>query len=164
MFTSLAAAIAHNTRLAGPGLAWDVKGTSRPRSDAMRGLRAFLWTTQEGMCAACGEGVAISEGEVAHIVGNGADTDTDKMRGYTAGNLYMSHESCNLDDAAVFGAIIPATGFARPDLIALTLPGHRELVALGDTFAARVSNGMAETRARRLARRLALREAGNTEA
>lgn len=159
MFTSLAQAIAHNTRLAGPGLAWDVKGTSRPRSDAMRGLRAYLWCAQAGVCAACGEGVAITEGEVAHIVGNGADTDTDKMRGYTAGNLYFAHMDCNEDDARVFGSIVPATGFARPDVIALALPGHRELVALGDSFAARMSSSMGEHRARRLARRIALREA-----
>jgi hypothetical protein len=164
MFTSLSQAIAHNLTLAGEGLAWNVKGTSRPRSDAMRGLRAYLWTAQEGICAACGEGVAVSEGEVAHVVGNGLDTDTDKMRGYVAGNLYFAHEDCNMDDADVFGHVVPATGFARPELVALTLPGHKELVSLGETFAGRVSSAQADARARRLARRLALRAAGNVHA
>lgn len=164
MFTSLAAAIAHNLTLAGDGLVWDVKGTSRPRGDAMRGLRAYLWTAQEGLCAGCGEGVAVSDGEVAHIVGNGLDVETDKMRGYAPGNLYFAHQDCNTDDAEVFGHVVPVTGFVRPDLVALDMPGHKALVALGESFAGRVSTAQGEARARRLARRLAMREAGNPHA
>lgn len=162
MFTTLTEAIAHNVVLAGPAYAWDVKGTSRPRSDAQVGLRVWLWTAQGGMCAACGDSVAVTEGEVAHVVSNhGSDS---KGRGYVAGNLYFAHESCNADDWEVFGPVVPAHGFARADLVSLTYPTRQEMLDAANTFAGSVSSAMADVRARRLARRIALREAGNASA
>lgn len=155
MFSSLAAAIAHNVTLAGEGFAWEgVRGTSRPAGGTdMSGLRVWLWKAQEGLCAACGEAVALTEGEVAHVVSNHGSPS--KGRGYVAGNVYMSHDTCNADDWDVFGAIVPATSFVRGDLVALTYPSRQTMRAEAETFAGSVNARMASERERRLAARLA---------
>lgn len=154
MFSTLAAAIAHNVTLAGDDFSWSaVRGTSRPAGGTdMQGYRVWLWKQQEGLCAACGESLAITEGEVAHVVSNHGSPS--KGRGYVAGNAYMSHDTCNADDWDVFGAIVPADSFVRGDLVPLTYPSRKVMRAEAETFAGAVNSRMASERERRLAARL----------
>lgn len=156
MFAHLAAAIAHNITLAGEAFSWEgVRGTSRPAGGAdMSGLRVWLWKAQEGMCAACGEAVPLTDGEVAHVVSNHGSPS--KGRGYVAGNVYFSHGLCNADDWDTFGAIVPAASFVRGDLVPLTYPSRQTMRDAHETFAGSVNARMASERARRLAARLAV--------
>jgi hypothetical protein len=116
---------------------------SRPRSDAMPGLTAWLIACQGGICAACGEALDGTERiEVCHIV-------RGRERGYVPGNLYAGHTSCNDIDSKVYGAIVPLTSLVRADLVpTVPLPGHSTLKGMGSTDARR-------------ARRLAIRQASH---
>lgn len=128
-------------------------GYSARYGNARNGLRVLVWDAQQGMCAACGHGVAITDMEVAHIVGNNGSPS--KSRGYVAGNVYGSHALCNADDFYLFGDIVPPASLARPDLVSLSYWTRADMLAADQTYAARVSAMDAEGREQRLAARLA---------
>lgn len=153
------------TVLAGPAFDWTDAATGKPiggspaghsarYGNARNGLRVLVWDAQGGICAACGHGVALTDMEVAHIVGNGGSPS--KSRGYIAGNVYGSHPLCNLDDAYLFGDIVPPASLARPDLVSLTYWTRADMLAADASFAARISALDAQGREHRLARRRAL--------
>lgn len=142
----------------GKGIGGSPAGFNAKYGNARNGLRVLVWDAQGGLCAACGHGVAITDMEVAHIVGNGGSPS--KSRGYVAGNVYGSHALCNQDDADLFGDVVPPASLARPDVVSLTYWTRADMLAADATFEARVSQSMAAWREERLARRKAwLREA-----
>lgn len=162
MFDSLTTAIAFNTAQAGADFSWDgaTIANSRPRSDAFPGLRQWLREAQSGICPACGDELS-GEVEVCHVVAardarkyaaNGSDVDSSANRGYVAGNLYLGHRGCNVDDANVFGPIVPAYGFDMPHLVALTYPSR------ADMLRAVARENSADESERRTARRRRLRD------
>jgi len=117
---------------------------SRPRSDAMPGLTAWLIAQQGGICAACGEALDGTERiEVCHIV-------RGRERGYVMGNLYAGHTSCNNIDATIYGSVVPLSSLVRADLVpVIPIPSHSQLKALSNNTDKR-------------ARRLALRQAAQS--
>lgn len=86
------------TIMAGEGLTWNVTGAGRP-SGGMRqggrvrvGMREWLHAAQGGICPTCGGEVDAHIGsDLAHVVGSGP-----KRAGWVAGNIYLSHASCNV--------------------------------------------------------------------
>jgi len=131
--------------LAGDDFLWTAyAGTqSYPAGDAFRGLVAILNTAQDGLCVACGEGLAGERTQVCHIVSGGP-----KGRGYVGGNLYLGHVDCNDLDREVYGAIVPLDSLVRADLILAERPSRSAMLAAVPT-----DDGTSK------ARRLALREA-----
>ncbi len=143
MLDTLLRLFAINVTLAGSEFNWTAANGStigsRPRSDAMPGLTAWLIACAGGICAACGEALDGTERiEVCHIV-------RGRERGYVPGNLYAGHTSCNNIDATVYGAIVPISSLVRADIVPTkTLPSHAQLKALSNN---------ADKRSRRLALR-----------
>lgn len=136
----------------GKGIGTEPAGYNARYGNARNGLRVLLWEAQEGLCAACGHGVAVSDLEVAHIVGNAGSPS--KSRGNTDANIYASHATCNLDDADLFGDVVPPASLARPDLVMMTYPSRADMLAADASFAGRMSQFEATHRADRLAARI----------
>lgn len=158
---SLADAIAANMVLAGPDFQWDDEDVkySRPRSagGAFAGLRQWLLEQQGGRCPVC-TGALVGEKEVGHVVAArdlakvlraryDESVDVSGHRGFTAGNMYLTHRDCNILHALDFGAVVPVEGFRMPELIPLTYPTRKEMIACGRRFEVAAD-----------ARRVALRE------
>lgn len=142
----------------GKGIGGSPAGYSARYGNARNGLRVLVWDAQQGLCAACGHGVAITDMEVAHIVGNNGSPS--KSRGYVAGNIYGSHALCNADDFYLFGDVVPPASLARPDLVSLTYWTRADMLDADQSYAARVSAMDAEGREARLAARLRRLEEG----
>lgn len=141
----------------GKGIGGSPAGASK-YGNARNGLRVLVWEAQDGLCAACGHGVALTDMEVAHIVGNNGSPS--KSRGYVAGNVYGSHAVCNADDFYLFGDVVPPASLARPDVVSLAYWTRADMLAADATFAARVSAMDAAGREARLMRRKALAAQG----
>lgn len=135
----------------GKGIGGSPAGFNARYGNARNGLRVLVWDAQGGLCAACGHGVALTDMEVAHIVGNAGSPS--KSRGYVAGNIYGSHALCNQDDADLFGDVVPPASLARPDVVSLTYWTRADMLDADKSYAARVSAMDAEGREARLARR-----------
>lgn len=161
--------VAANRLLAGPAFDWTDAATGKgiggspagaqaKYGNARNGLRVLVWEAQGGLCAACGHTVALTDMDVAHIVGNNGSPS--KSRGYVAGNVYGAHPICNADDFYLFGDIVPPASLARPDVVSLAYWTRADMLAADATYAARVSAADAQGREARLARRKALAEQG----
>lgn len=98
MFTY--AFVAMLVSMAGPDFTW--RGTPRNcdrPSGGIRnggrvrvGMRLWLHAAQQGLCPTCGHGIPDPmTADVAHVVGSGTD-----RKGFTPGNIYLSHPSCNV--------------------------------------------------------------------
>jgi len=134
-------------------------GPNKTYGNARNGLRVLVWETQGGICAACGQAVALVDMDVAHIVGNGGAPS--KNGGYIAGNVYGAHPHCNDDDAKRFGAVVPPASLVRPDLVPLHYWSRGDMLAADKTYAARVSAaGASEREARWQVRKALLAEFG----
>jgi hypothetical protein len=119
-------------RHAGPDLMWtggDILGT-RPRSDARRGLRVWLFDYSGGLCVFCG--VAPAE-ELAHIVATGPQENNGSRirRGWVPGNIAPSCHTCNEYDSHNNWPVVPMSRIARPDLICTVWPSETERRTLG---------------------------------
>lgn len=136
----------------GKGIGGSPAGFNAKYGNARNGLRVLVWDAQGGLCAACGHGVALTDMEVAHIVGNNGSPS--KSRGYVAGNVYGSHAICNADDYYLFGDVVPPASLARPDVVSLAYWTRGDMLAADQTYAARVSAMDAEGREARLAARI----------
>ena len=142
----------------GKGIGGSPAGYNAKYGNARNGLRVLVWEAQGGICAACGLGVAITDMDVAHLVGNGGSPS--KSRGYVSGNVYGSHPICNADDYMAFGDVVPPASLARPDVVSLAYWTRADMLAADATYAARVSAADAQGREARLARRKALAAQG----
>lgn len=112
--------------MAGDDFLWTAyAGTqSYPAGDAFRGLVEILRDAQEGLCVACGEGLAGERTQVCHIVSGGP-----KGRGYVGGNLYLGHVDCNDIDREVYGTVVPLASLVRSDLILSERPTRAAMLA-----------------------------------
>ena len=140
----LSSLLAVNVTAAGTDYEWTTSpiACSRPRSDAMRGLVAWLAVCQEGMCAACGLPFNGETLNINHIVSQGT-----KDRGYVAGNIYLGHRVCNETDSEIYGRIVPIASLIRADLIPTDYPTRGTMLA----YAASASNAKADRAAMRAA-------------
>lgn len=136
----------------GKGIGGSQAGENPTYGNARNGYRVLVWERQGGLCATCGETVALTDMEVAHFVGNGGQAA--KSRGYVDYNIMGAHGYCNLLDAEEFGDVIPASSLAHPEFLMHSTPTRRECLAADKSFAAGVSASMAAYRAERFARRL----------
>lgn len=119
--------IAAHATLAGDGFKWEGKEGPRPPSYARKNLRRWLADQQGGLCPVCGD--ALRHAQFNHVVSRGPH-----IRGFIGGNIFAGCALCNLDCALTYGTVdddgmvkdggvIPFEHFARPDLIATTIPG-----------------------------------------
>ncbi len=125
----IASLLAVNTAQAGTDFEWSTAtlACSRPRSDAMRGLVAWLGEQQEGMCVACGEAFGGETLNINHIVSQGT-----RDRGYVAGNIYLGHRVCNETDSEVYGRIVPLSSLIRADLVPTDYPTRATMLAYSE--------------------------------
>lgn len=107
--------------MAGDDFSWPVSGTSKPSGGVKPMLRDDLLARAGGICAVCGEsGTARGAWEINHVVSRGP-----AIKGFTIGNLFAGHSSCNaltkpiyVDGALVSGVeVLPLSHFARPDVV-----------------------------------------------
>jgi len=117
------AIVAHLTAIAGPDFTYPgVKGSGRPSAkdprggSPRRGLRAWLFVAQGGICPECGNALDLETAETAHVVSRG-----DKLLGFLPGNLMATHAWCNTAQKSRGPIVDPAT-LARPDVVALDWP------------------------------------------
>ena len=159
----LAAYTATLLRMAGEGFKWqDSEGKTiggwqagaSKYGNARNGYRTIVWERQEGICATCGEGMAIGEFDVCHFVGNGGSPS--KNGGYVDFNVFGAHKWCNLLDAEEHGEVIPARCLARPDLLMFRSPTRAECLDADARSLADESRILAQHRQERHARMLAL--------
>jgi hypothetical protein len=85
--------------MAGLDFRWQgIAGAGRPSGGARKGgrvrvgMRLWLHAAQGGLCVTCGNPVdALLGSDLAHVVGSGP-----ARSGWVAGNIYLSHASCNV--------------------------------------------------------------------
>lgn len=113
-----------------------VGGTSRPAAATRRGMRLFFYAAQDGLCADCGQALALDgpvgeRAEFCHVVSRGLDADTsDQGKGWTEGNLFLGHRVCPTTGGEsrgnkaqqARGAVVLPSHLLRPDLVPMTWP------------------------------------------
>lgn len=122
--------------------------------NARAGYRAIVWTRQDGLCATCGEAMALAEFDICHFVGNGGSKG--KVAGHVDFNTFGAHPWCNILDAEDHGDVIPARCLARPEFLMHTYPTRADMLAADRTEVAKQSSTMAQYRVERMARIAAL--------
>jgi hypothetical protein len=96
-------------------------GTGRPSANfnggsPRRGLKAYLYAAQGGLCPACGLDLAWEGSELAHMVSRGPG-----IKGFMPANLAVEHSHCNTMQKDK-GPVVRPADLARPDLIVTCWP------------------------------------------